>query len=50
MFTIEERIGVVRARLRGLRYDAVRADFIRRFRKPGPTNTIPDHTSASQQI
>ena len=38
MFTIEERIGVDRARLRGLRYDAVRADFIRRFRKPGPTN------------
>ena len=38
MFTIEERIGVDRARLRGLRYDAVRADFIRRFRKSCPTN------------
>ncbi|PSN48327.1 hypothetical protein C0J52_03411 [Blattella germanica] len=38
MFTIEERIGVVPDRLRGLRYDAVRADFTRRFRKPGPTN------------
>lgn len=38
MFTIEERIAVVRARHRGLTYDAVRAAFTRRFRKPGPTN------------
>ncbi|PSN43641.1 hypothetical protein C0J52_16675 [Blattella germanica] len=37
MLTIEERISVVRARL-GLRYDAVRADFTRRFRNRGPTN------------
>ncbi|PSN29666.1 hypothetical protein C0J52_23970 [Blattella germanica] len=43
MFTIEERIGVDHARLRGLRYDAVRVDLTRRFRKPGPTNVIIHH-------
>ncbi|PSN29373.1 hypothetical protein C0J52_28463, partial [Blattella germanica] len=38
LFAIEERIGVDRARLRELRYDAERADYIRRSQKPDPTN------------
>ena len=37
MLTKEERIAVVSARLRGMTYEQTRADFARRFRKPGPT-------------
>lgn len=37
MLTLEERIAVVGARLRGLSYEAVQAEFVRKFGKPGPT-------------
>ena len=37
MLTKEERIAVVSARLRGMTYVQTRADFARKFRKPGPT-------------
>ncbi|KAJ4445525.1 hypothetical protein ANN_12205 [Periplaneta americana] len=37
MLTIQKRIAVVSARLRGMTYEQVRQDFERRFRKPGPT-------------
>ena len=37
MIIKEERIAVVSAHLRGMTYEQTRADFARRFRKPGPT-------------
>ena len=37
MLTKEERIAVVSARLRGMKYEQTRADFARKFRKPCPT-------------
>ena len=37
MLTKEERIAVVSARLRSMTYEQTRADFARKFRKPGPT-------------
>ncbi|KAJ8895116.1 hypothetical protein PR048_000441 [Dryococelus australis] len=36
-------VAAVHACLRGLTYDAVRADFTRRFRKPGPANVTIRH-------
>ena len=36
MLTKEGRIAVVSARLRGMAYEQTRADFARKFRKPGP--------------
>ena len=37
MLTKEERIAVVSARLHGMTYEQMRADFARKFRKPGST-------------
>ena len=37
MLTKEERRAVVSARLRGMTYEQMRAEFVRKFRKPGPT-------------
>ena len=37
MLTKEERIAVVSARLGGMTYEQTRADFARKFRKPGTT-------------
>ena len=37
MLTKEERIAIVSARLPGMTYEQTRADFARKFRKPGPT-------------
>lgn len=37
MLTIEERVYIVSARLRGLSYIEVQQAFTRKFHKPGPT-------------
>ena len=37
MLSKEERIAVVSVHLRGMTFEQTRADFARKFRKPGPT-------------